>query len=166
MKKRQLNLFEVNVDLTHGGSKIKGRRKIARPLSSKKPIHLVLKAGEPFQLLRNIKHIEQTLKKYSQRFGIVLHEYAVHADHIHLSFTIPNRNLYCRWIRSITSVLVKKIQNLRWQLLPFTRIASWGRDFLKLCKYIQQNQTEGLFLLHAHERVDEYRNDFFANKAF
>jgi len=164
MKKRQLHLFRDNFDLTHGGSNLKSKRKIARPLSSKRPIHLVLKASQPFQLLRNIPLIEQVFKKYSQKFGITLHETAVQADHLHLSFTIPSRNLYRRWIRAATSVLVSRIAGMRWALSPFTRIACWGRDFNRLRQYIRQNKKEGLLLLQAHEQVDKYRGRLLAQQ--
>ena len=163
MKSQQLQLIKDKADLTHGGSKRKGKRKTLRPLTSKKPIHLVLKAHEPFQLLRSSRTIEHTLKKYSLRFGITLHATAVQADHLHLNLTIPNRDLYRRWIRAITSVLVAQIKNLKWRFSPFTRIVSRGRDFKTVCIYIRRNQTKGSFMLDAHERVDYYREEIFAN---
>ena len=159
--KQQLHLFKNSVDQTHGGSKSKGKRKVARPLSTKKPIHIVLKASDPFQLLRNVEVIEKTLTKYSQKFGVTVYQTAVQADHLHFSVTIPSRDLYRRWIRAITSVLALKIKKLKWSLPPFTRIATWGRDFKRLCGYIQRNRIEGTFLLNGHRRVDEYRESFF-----
>lgn len=156
MKQQQLNLFRDRTDLTHGGSKAKGKRKVLRPLSTKLPIHLVLKASDPFQLLRSTRVVEHTIQKYATKFGITIYEIAVQADHIHLSFKIPSRELYLRWIRAMTSVLVLKIKKLKWGFPPFTRIATWGQGFKHLTKYIQNNKTEGSFLLHAHERVDRY----------
>lgn len=154
--KQQLYLFKDNMDLTHGGSKEKGKRKGLRPLSSKHPIHLVLKAKDPFRLLRNTRIIEQTVRKYAERFGVTIYEMAVHADHIHLSFKVPSRELYLRWIRAITSVLARLIAKLKWSLPPFTRIGTWGKDFKRLTHYIRHNKTEGSLLLKAHERVDQY----------
>lgn len=156
MKQIQLHLFKEIVDRSHGGSKAKGKRKSFRPLSTKDPIHLVLKAKEPFQLLRNIDTVEQTLKKYALRFGITIYETAVQADHLHLSIKIPSRDLYCRWIRAITSVLTIKISALKWSLPPYTRIATWGRDFNRLKKYIQANKIVGAFLIKAHSYADQY----------
>ena len=162
MKQQQLYLFKDKKDLTHGGSKAKGKRKGARPLSTKHPIHLILKTIGPFQLLRNTRIVEQTIKKYAKKFGITIYEIAVQADHLHLSFKAPNRELYQRWIRAITSVLALKIAKLKWSLPPFTRIGTWGRDFKRLTKYIQRNKTEGSFLLKAHERVDQYLQEQIA----
>ena len=160
--KQQLYLFKNTTDLTHGGSRAKGKRKAMRPLSTKLPIHLVLKANDPFQLLRNTRIIEQTIRKYATKFGITVYEIAVHADHIHLSLKAPSRELYQRWIRALTSVLTLKIAKLKWSLPPFTRIASWGRDFKRLINYIRHNRTEGLFLLEAHERLDRYLREKIA----
>lgn len=162
MKQQQLNIFKHKVELTHGGSKAGGKRKVLRPLSSKHPIHLVLKAKDPFSLLRRTQMIEQTIRKYSNRFGITIYEIAVQADHIHLSFKAPSRELYRRWIRAITSVLTLKIKKLKWLLPPFTRIGTWGRDFIRLANYIQRNKTEGSFLLNAHKQADQYLHEQLA----
>lgn len=163
MKQQQLQLFKGNADRTHGGSKAKGKRKSLRPLSTKHPIHIILKASEPFQLLRNLESVDQTLKKYALKFGITLYETAVQADHLHLSIKIPSRDLYRRWIRAITSVLTFTISKLKWSLPPFTRIATWGRDFKRLRRYIQDNKTFGAFLLAAHQRVDQYHKNLTAD---
>lgn len=156
MKRQQLLLFQDKTNLTHGGSKAKGKRKCARPLSTKHPIHLVLKSFDSYRLLRNTQVVEQTIGKYAKKFGVTVYEIAVHADHIHLSFKTPSRLLYQRWIRAVTSVLALRIAKLKWSLPPFTRIGTWGRDFKRLTKYIRLNKTEGLFLLKAHERVDQF----------
>lgn len=162
MKQKQLILFEDKTDHTHGGSKAKGRRKCLRPLSSKHPIHLVLKANDPFRLLRNTQTIEQSIRKYARLFGVTIYEFAVHADHIHLSFKVPRRELYKCWIRAITSVLALKIPKLKWSLPPYTRVATWGEGFKRLSKYIENNKTEGLFLFKAHEHVDQYLHEQLA----
>lgn len=156
--KHQLPLFRENLAKTHGGSNAKGKRKCLRPLSTKLPTHLVLKAVDPFQLLRSTRTVEQTIYKFAKRFGVTVYEMAVQADHIHLCIKIPSRELYRRWIRAITSVLVSKIK-LKWSLLPFTRIGSWGRDFKRVGHYIRKNKSYGLFLLYAHESVDRYREE-------
>ena len=162
MKHQQLYLFKNTTDLTHGGSKAKGKRKVSRPLSTKLPIHLVLKAKDPFQLLRNVEVIEQTIRKYTNKFSVTVYEIAVHADHIHLSFKVPSRELYRRWIRAVTSVLALRIARLKWSLPPFTRIGTWGRDFKRLINYIRHNKTEGSFLLNAHEQADRYLREHIA----
>ena len=161
--KQQLFLFKESLNKTHGGSKAKGKRKTLRPLSTKQPIHLILKANNPFQLLRNRESVEQPIQKYSRKFGITIYELAVQADHIHLSIKIPSRDLYRRWIRAITAVLTLKMKKLKWLLPPFTRIGTWGRDFKRLGHYIQNNKNDGSFILHCHERIDRLREQWMGD---
>jgi len=160
--KKQLFLFKEAANKTYGGSKAQGKRKTLRPLSTRLPIHLILKTRDPFQLLRNRETVEQTISKYSGKFGITIYELAVQADHIHLSIKIPSRELYRRWIRAITAVLTLKMKKLKWLFLPFTRIGTWGRDFKKLSHYILNNKAEGAFILNCHEQVDQFRTRLIA----
>jgi len=153
---KQGSLFAEKFGNQFGGSLLAGSRKAVRPLSSKKPVHLVLKATSSFQLIKNKKMVEFLIFKYAHKFGIKIYEKAVHADHIHLAVQIPNRILYARWIRALTSVLVQKIQGLKWKLRPYTRVADWGRPFRQLKKYIFGNRLEGDFMAAANARVDHF----------
>jgi REP element-mobilizing transposase RayT len=153
---KQEKLFAEKSVHQFGGSLLAGSRKTVRPLTSKKPVHLVLKATNSFQLIKNKKLVEFLTHKYAHKFGIKVYEKAVHADHIHLAVQVPNRILYVRWIRALTSVLVKRIRNLKWKLRPYTRVADWGRPFRNLKKYIFGNRLEGDFMAAANARVDHF----------
>lgn len=139
-----------------GGSLLIGKRRRRRPLSAKLPTHLVLKAVRSDLLLRRQSTIRHTLFFYGTKFGIKIYECGIHADHIHLAIRTPNRVLYVRWIRSVASVLVQRIGGLSWKFRPYTRLANWGRPFLRLKKYIQRNQREGDALLAAHELYERF----------
>lgn len=149
-----LDIKHSNNQKIYGGSLLKGKRKSARPLDSKKPLHLVLKATNSFALLRNQKLIEQLNAKMSQRFGVKVYSIAVQADHIHLNISFASRRIYTMWIRALTGALARKIQKLKFKFLPFTRIGSWGRDFKTVQNYILKNRIEGDFLLTAHASAD------------
>lgn len=140
-----------------GGSLLQGRRRARRPLDHKVPTHLVLKADRSDILLLNQRTIRETLHYFGQRFGVRVYECGVHADHIHLAIKTPSRILYVRWIRSVTSVLVQKMSGLTWKFRPYTRLAKWGRPYLILKKYIQENQRVGDILLAAHRKYERYK---------
>lgn len=125
---KQLKLFSMKNTIEFGGSLLAGKRKTVRPFDSTKPLHLVLKATNPFALLQNRKGVEQIISKYATKLGIHVYDIAVNADHIHLVIR-GRRELYHRWIRAVTSVLVRKIAGLKWKFRPYTRIADWGRAF-------------------------------------
>jgi REP element-mobilizing transposase RayT len=159
---KQFKLFKEIVNLCFGGTTLKGKRKVARPLDSKRPIHLILKATNPFLLLRNRQLIGNVLSYFNEKFGVKVYEYAIQADHIHLCAKIPNRPLYRAWIRAVTSTLVRKIPGLKWNLRPYSKIASWGRQFKILIEYIKDNHRCGEFVVNAHSAGEEYWSRAFA----
>lgn len=135
-----------------GGSLLKpGRRKTARPLAFKKPLHLVLKATDAVTLFHHRAVISTQIKKLSARFGIRVYSSAIQADHIHLNLRLFNRDLYRKWIRALTGTLARRIPRLKWRLRPFTRIMSWGREFSKVKTYLQKNQWEANLFKLAEE---------------
>ena len=154
---KQLALMSIKKTNEHGGSLARGRRKVRRPLASRRPIHLVLKARNSFVLLKNRKLVSALIEKMCRRFGIQLYQVAVHADHVHLTLQIAERSSYVKWIRAVTGALVLKCANLSWKLIPYTRIASWGRDFLNLKNYLTFNEREGDFIIEAHAMLMNFR---------
>jgi REP element-mobilizing transposase RayT len=153
---KQFKLFKEKTNLSFGGSELKGRRKSARPLDSKRPTHIILKATNPYHLLRHRRIVNETIEQCSRKFGVRVYESAVQADHIHLGVKIPSRFLYRAWIRALTSILVRKVVGLKWHLRPYTKIGSWGRQFNTLIQYIRANQECGDFIFQAHECADDW----------
>lgn len=154
---KQISFFESKVELEHGGSLAKGKRKTARPLSLKRPLHLVLKASSPDLLLRFRPQIRALNRRLCVKFGIIEYKLAVHADHLHMAIRIHSRRMYCAWIRALTGLLVKLIPGLKFSLRPYTLILSWGRQFTSTMAYIQHNQNEGDLMLLALSRMENWR---------
>lgn len=155
---KQMNLFITKTEIEFGGSLLSGKRKTARPLDSTKPIHTILKATNSLLLLKNRVEVEHILVKYAKKFALKIYDCGIHADHIHLSLKIPNRRLYLRWIRSVTSVLVLRFKGLKWKLRPYTRVAAWGRAFRTLKNYICKNREEGSLIANAFEIMESFRS--------
>jgi len=153
---QQLNLFKEIIAREFGGTLNKGRRKTARPLDTRRPLHLVLKSTSPFLLLRRCEEIEKEIRRMSHRFGVKIYRIAIHADHIHLCAQIPSRILYCRWIRGLTSNLARRVAGLKFALRPYSRIVTWGREFQIICSYIFANFREGDFILRCHLHMESW----------
>lgn len=153
---KQQNLFIEKVPLSFGGSLLKGRRKARRPLDSKRPLHLILKAEESVILFRHVLKIEEIIRRQNQRFGVQQYSLAIHADHIHFVVKTPQREIYRRWIRALTGVLARKMK-IKWRLRPFTRLMCWGRDFINSLSYLRSNNLEASFILGAHRSVDQFK---------
>jgi REP element-mobilizing transposase RayT len=126
--------------LIHGGSTLAGKRKGARPLCTKRPLHLVMKCKK--QIFEDRHMIIDTLVSYSQDFGVPIYSFAIGHDHIHFITKIPSREAYVKFIRAVTGVLGKTLGAKLFASMAFTRIATWGRDYRQLLRYMQQNWDE------------------------
>lgn len=153
---KQLSLFEEEIKMEFGGTLLAGKRKVKRPLDSKRPIHLVLKAASDDSILPNQKFVGDTIHRFATKFGLTIYSEAYHADHVHISLRISNQNLYNRWVRASTGFL-SRILKIKWRLRPFTRVSAWGRDFNRTQNYVGENQLEGSFIESAHKAVADLR---------
>lgn len=151
---RQLSLIP-NAPLHHGGELARGRRKSSRPLTSRKPLHLVLKARFPLRRHRSL--ISGEAHRLAEKFCCRIYDIAVASDHVHLVLKISGRKEYCAFIRSLTGLLARKIKRRLFLLMPFTRIANWGKDFARLKGYLRQNREEAAGERPYEPRVDWYR---------
>jgi hypothetical protein len=139
----------------HGGSYAKGKRKTARPIDTKKPIHLVLKSTKAigqksFLHPKNRKLVDETVYKYAKRFGIRIYTYSNSGNHLHLNVRAKSRQLFQSYLRTISGIIPRVILKAKkgepkgkfWDALAFTRVADWGRAYQNLKSYIVQNILE------------------------
>ena len=83
--------FFPEPELFFGGALQGASRQAQRPLSSSKPIHLVLKSTS-FNLFRNKELILERVNKYAKLFGITCYGVTVQKDHIHLVVRLLTRS--------------------------------------------------------------------------
>lgn len=163
MRKQQLNLFTKSkfpnlsgVELEFGGSLRKGRRKIARPVDPKRPLHVVLRSsrarGHLSLLAENNKAcVNRVLRGALGRYRVKILEKANVGNHIHLVIQPKTRKDFQGFMRMITgriAALVTKAKKGRkvgrfWDGLAYTRIVRWGTDLLNVRHYITKNLFEG-----------------------
>jgi putative transposase len=146
---KQTNFFKsTNSYKSFGGELLKCKRKSRRPLDIKKSIHLVLRADitRSGTLRKKLKHIDTTLLKYADKFGVRIYQRAIASNHIHAVIKVNHRHNYQYFVRAVTGVLAKTI-HLKWILRPFTRIISWGSDLKNTIKYVIQNELEAAGLI-------------------
>jgi len=145
--------FLENPKKQFGGSLLLGKRKSKRPLSTRHPLHLVLKSVEKGLFSPGDRSLEALIQKTAYEFNIQLYEKALNWSHIHLIIRIRSREDYIKFIRALTSRLTERIRKSRPQLKvifalrPFTRILAWGRDFKQALHYLIQNQLEARGLI-------------------
>lgn len=155
---RNLELFKIRTTRQFGGSLLKGHAKVRRPLATKNAIHLVLKsqlACGARSLLnpRNAAAVERIVRKHAGQSGVRVYHYVNVGNHLHLVIRLGRQTSYRRFIRSITGLIARQVLRAErgrarglkfWQARPFTRIVSWGRDYVRLRGYMEKNRTEAL----------------------
>ncbi len=142
--------FIKNYKKEFGGALLSGKRKTQRPLSTKHPIHLILKSSFKCLFNPSNKSLHALIRNQGRKFGVKIYDFALNWSHIHLLIKIENRSDYVKFIRSLTSILALKAKifdekfNNIFSLRPFTRILSWGKDFKNVLSYQILNQLEAV----------------------
>ena len=127
-----------------GGGLNQGKRKSTRAISTNLPIHLVLKTRKELNLFTQVNRNDFLiyLARYTKKFNIKLYSWSVQKNHIHLCIRISQRENYQKFIRSLTGILARLWGKGVWQLLPYSRLVNWGKDFQNVLNYIEMNEAE------------------------
>jgi REP element-mobilizing transposase RayT len=133
------------------------------------------KAHGPRALTRNKKLVLRVLDKYSKRFRVRAYETAICSNHIHCLVKAKTRKELQNFFRVFAGQVAQQILNefpltakekrggtpsaeqkasshpknrrTFWQLLLYSRVVSWGREFKKIKAYIIKNTMEALGLI-------------------
>jgi REP element-mobilizing transposase RayT len=141
--------------LEHGGDVRKGRRKLARPLDTKRLLHIVLRssrARREWSMLRPAlaERISLSARGLARRFGVRLYRYANVGNHIHLLARARSRPEFQAFLRGFAGVTARLVTGARrgrrvgrfWDRLAYSRVVSWGREYRTVSAYVQQNENE------------------------
>ncbi len=163
-QKKQLDFFEKLGGKTgkqrhlHGGSLAIKKRKTARPLCHKRPLHIILKSDRAKGRLSLLNHqgfVDKTLTKFSTKFRISIYEKAIVGNHIHLLIRGKTRKGIQDFFRTIAALIARHVTKARkgkpfgrfWTYLLFSRLLTWGRAFETVKAYIIKNTLEVLGLV-------------------
>lgn len=131
--------------MTFGGALLKfgTNPKIARPLDSKLPIHLVLRAEKSaMRLPAFFVRVDNIIKSVARRHGVRLYEFANAGNHLHLLLKLPRRAAWNAFIRDLTSQIAR-LTKVRWLNRPYTRVVrGWRKAFRLVKSYVQLNAFE------------------------
>lgn len=162
--------WSKGVSLSHGGSlrqKRKGRR--FRPLSTRNPVHLVLKANR-FHMRTGFRSslahqiVLKIIKRYAKMFFIKVEQIAICGDHCHLLVRLPSRAHGQHFFRVVAGQIAQEFgkqgllksvtgtpkgmkreqvqQPKLWLFRPFTRVVKGFRAYKIVRDYIQLNLKE------------------------
>ena len=134
-----------------GGQHLVNKRKLRRPLDTKKPMHLVLRLKEQLPSLFSPKdpQLRKGFHQLAEKYNIKTYLLVFNHTHVHAEILIPDRKSYVRFIRELTSRFVRyftRSTGIRFTKIfenrPFTRIISWGRGVEIMNCYMRKNERE------------------------
>lgn len=137
----------------HGGSKARGKRKTARPLVTKKNMHVILKsdrASGDWALDKYRDEIERLIAELGKRYFVKIRGREVMWNHIHLLIQAKKRHHLQSFLRMLPALITKLVTNAGksrpvgrfWADLVFSRVVEWGRDYLNMLRYLAKNNLQ------------------------
>jgi REP element-mobilizing transposase RayT len=141
-----------------GGMLIKGNARETRPISTKRPMHLVMRStlakGErSFLRPARARQLRSLVERASQKHGVKVYRFANSGNHLHMIVLPRSRDGFNAFIRSISGLIARLTLGVErgralglkfWDARPFTRILEWGKDYTNACQYLLQNTLEAL----------------------
>ena len=115
MKGKQVT---YNSPLAHGGDLRKGKRKTARPLIVKCPVHLVLRSSialANWSLLasRNVKRVDTCVRESSKRFNVKIHRFVNVGNHLHLLVKAQRKKDFQDFLRYLSGQIAMIVTRAR-----------------------------------------------------
>jgi REP element-mobilizing transposase RayT len=141
-----------------GGALLKGNPREARPVSTKRPMHLVMRStlatgARSFLSPHRAKRIDALIRSVGRDKGVRIYRYANSGNHLHLIVLPRSRVAFRSFLRAITGLIARitlavergRAAGLKfWDARPFTRILEWGRDFKAVSDYLTENTLEAI----------------------
>src|SRR5258708_2433692 len=116
---RSLFTREIHAELArseHGGSVRRGQRKLERPVSTRRPMHVVLssrKAEGVWSLRRHDRAVRVALRSMARRFGVRVYDYANVGSHLHLLVRVRRREAFQGFLRSFAGIVARRVTGAR-----------------------------------------------------
>lgn len=115
-------------------------------------MHLVLKTSKAkgrYAFSPSDRKITTLIQRMGNKFGVKIYSTAQNWSHIHIVIRLPNRLAYQKFIRALTGAMVIKLRATKgfFDLTPYTKITSWGRQFQNLKSSAQKNELQAWGLM-------------------
>jgi REP element-mobilizing transposase RayT len=164
---KQTSIFQSHWQhrFSHGGA-LRNQRagRGARPLSTKDPLHLVLKIHREslgrgsLRSPQRMKLISQLVQKYSRKFFVKIEQITIQGDHLHLLIRTSRRSFYQHFFRVLAGQISQQFSKQKlvtdtpadaaaqarglWKHRPFSRVIKGWRSYKIVRDYIQLNEQE------------------------
>ncbi len=90
-----------------------------------------------------LKDHKSSFVRLAKKFEIKIYGFSFNFNHLHAVIQIPSREAYRRFIRALAAMMTQISGKTKlFTHVPFTRLATWGRDFRNLMNYLTLNDFE------------------------
>ena len=138
----------------HGGAIRRRRRKLERPVSTRRPMHVVLSSRHArggWNLKKHDRAVRDALRDMARRFGVRIYDFANVGSHLHLLLRSRRREAFQGFLRSFAGIVARRVTGARrgrpagpfFTGLAWSRVVGWGRDYMSVRHYVFRNQIEG-----------------------
>lgn len=144
---------------------VRGKRKVARPIATKRPMHVVLKSSRAvrnWSMFRKAREIESIIREKAAKNFVQIRQYSNNGNHLHLLVQAKDRKLFKHFLMAISGRIAQTVTGSTkgapqsskfWDYIPFTRIVEWGIDLKNVTSYIIQNFMEAKGWIDYQPRV-------------
>jgi hypothetical protein len=159
---RQLALPKMpNPRLEHGGDLDRGKRKQARPYSSRRPMHLVWRSSRArgawsLRRKRNEAAAIDFIEQAAIRYRVKIYKFAVTGTHIHALARAHCRKDLQHFLRFVAGRIAQHVTGARrgqpcdggfWDEVVYSCVLTWGRQYRNVYSYIDMNLCETMGLV-------------------
>ncbi|MGZ3653531.1 MAG: hypothetical protein ACXWR1_09270 [Bdellovibrionota bacterium] len=137
----------------HGGAHRAGKRKTARTIATKKPMHVTFKSSRArgaWSFHRQANTIEEKIYALAKKYRVRIRLYQNVGNHLHLAAQASTRREFQSFLRVVPQAIAYLVTGTRrgnaigkfWDGLVHTRVVHWGKDWFNLKGYIARNRFE------------------------
>jgi REP element-mobilizing transposase RayT len=121
-------------------------RKTVRAIGIRQPNHVTFKARLPI-LRANHLVVKQLVRETQRRYGIRIRALAIMDNHLHFLIQTPSREAFQNSLRFLSGQIALKLSHGKlWLRRCWSRVVTWGRDYLNVKRYIEANpEKAGIF---------------------
>lgn len=141
----------------HGGGSRAGKRKTARPIVTRTPMHLVMRstrARGAWSFLRHRKSLVAITRECAARYGIKVLGYENVGNHLHLLVQARDRVGMQVFLKVLPQRIMFLVTGARkgqprgkfFDEIVFSRVVQWGPDFWGMLRYLGKNRVESFGL--------------------
>jgi REP element-mobilizing transposase RayT len=139
----------------HGGDVGRGRHKGARPFSSRRPLHVVMRSDRAvgdWSMLCPVHRatIANLMRTLAPRYRVRVYQFANVGNHLHFVVGAKDRHGFQSFLRAFAGLAARAVTGARkgapvgrfWTSTTYSRLLSWGRAFHTARVYVLQNEFE------------------------